>query len=118
MLTIYHNPRCRKSREAFQYLEAQGLAFNTRLYLTDPLTTEQLEVLIKKLGISPQALVRTGEAIWKTQFKGQDLSPKATIKAMVDYPKLIERPIIESDKRACVGRPLSNVEEFLAKLKQ
>ena len=118
MLTIYHNPRCRKSREAYQYLEAQGISFNTRLYLTDPLTAEQLEALIVKLGILPQGLVRTAEAIWKTQYKGQDLSPKATIKAMVDHPKLIERPLIESDTSACIGRPLANVESFLANLKQ
>ncbi|MEP2935579.1 MAG: arsenate reductase family protein [Gilvibacter sp.] len=116
MITIYHNSRCRKSREAHQVLEESGKAFKVHFYLDNPLDKAKIKDLLSKIGIEPMALVRTTEAIWKEHFKGKDLSDQAIIEAMVQYPKLIERPILESDKTACVGRPIDNVHTFLREL--
>lgn len=118
MLTIYHNPRCRKSREALNLLEEQGVAHSIRLYLTEPLNESELTQLLIKLNIDAFDLVRTNEAIWKEQFKGKSLSEAQTIQALLSYPKLIERPIIADHIQAIIGRPLSNVQGFLEKLKQ
>ena len=87
------------------------------MYLNTPLSEDELTTLIAKLNIKPIQLVRTGEAIWKEQFKGKTLSNAALIKAMVNYPKLIERPIIENNANATIGRPLENVRVFLENLR-
>ncbi|MEX2350129.1 MAG: arsenate reductase (glutaredoxin) [Flavobacteriaceae bacterium] len=113
MITIYHNPRCRKSREGLQILEDSGKAFNTVLYLENPPSEKELKSIISKLGISPIELVRKGEADWKENFKGKDLSDDKIIAAMVSYPKLIERPIVIKDTKAVIGRPPENIKVLL-----
>lgn len=118
MLTIYHNPRCRKSREALELLEQINMPFNIKLYLKDPLTNKELEALIKKLAIKPLQLVRTGEPIWKEQFKGKSMTNSEIISAMVANPKLIERPIVEHKGSACIGRPKETLENYLENLTQ
>jgi len=117
VITIYHNSRCRKSREAHQFLEESGLAFDVRYYLENALNIKEIEALLNKLEISPIDLIRTGETIWKQDFKGKQLSNSAIIEAMVQHPKLIERPILESSEFAIVGRPVDNVHKFLRKLR-
>ena len=113
MITIYHNPRCKKSREGLEVLKNSGKEFEIRQYLKDPLSEEELEKLLKKLEIMPIDLVRTNEKIWKEEYRGEDLSDDQIIKAMVQNPKLIERPIVETEKKAVVGRPASNIEEII-----
>ena len=113
-ITIYHNPRCGKSRAALQILEASGLAFNTRLYLADPLTKAELKVLLKKLGIKAAELVRTNEEIYKQHYKGKDFSEAEWITILSDNPILIERPIVERGNKAVIGRPPENVTQLLA----
>ena len=113
MITIYHNPRCAKSREGLQLLESSGNDFQIVKYLDTPFTFNELEELITLLGITPLALVRKGEAIWKTQFKGRELNDTEIIQAMVDYPKLIERPIVVNGKKAIIGRPPSDIKSIL-----
>ncbi len=112
-MKIYHNPRCRKSREGLQILEDSGAAFETVLYLENPPSEKELKSIISKLGITPRELVRTGEADWKENFKGRDLSDDEIIKAMVSYPKLIERPIVVKGDKAVVGRPPEKIKELL-----
>ena len=113
MITIYHNPRCKKSREGLEVLKNSGKEFEVRQYLKDPLSEEELEKLLKKLEIMPIDLVRTNEKIWKEEYKGEDLGDDQIIKAMVQNPKLIERPIVETEQKAVVGRPASNIEEII-----
>jgi arsenate reductase (glutaredoxin) len=113
MTTIYHNPRCRKSREGLQILEDSGETFETVLYLENPPSEKDLKSIISKLGISPIELVRKGEADWKENFKGKDLSDEEIIAAMVSYPKLIERPIVIKDNKAVIGRPPENIKDLL-----
>ncbi|MDC7998198.1 arsenate reductase (glutaredoxin) [Gilvibacter sediminis] len=118
MITIYHNPRCRKSREALQLLESSGISHDIRLYLTDPLSEQELKALIDKLGMTAVELIRKGEAVWKADYKGKELSEADLIKAMITEPKLIERPILSTSDAAVVGRPLEAAEAFLQILKQ
>ena len=117
MITIYHNSRCRKSREAHQLLEESGIPFSVRFYLEDPLNESQIKALLTKLNIAPLQLIRTGEAIWKDLYKGKELNDAALIKAMATHPKLIERPLLESASDAVIGRPIENVQNFLSQAK-
>ncbi|WP_435579229.1 arsenate reductase (glutaredoxin) [Gilvibacter sp.] len=118
MITIYHNPRCRKSREALQLLESSGIAHDIRLYLTDTLTADELKALLIKLNITAEELIRKGEAVWKSAYKGKDLSEADLVKAMITEPKLMERPILSTSDSAVVGRPLEAAQAFLQNLKQ
>lgn len=113
MLKIYHNPRCRKSREGLAILEASGKDFEIVKYLDEPLSVADLTEIIKLLEIAPSTLVRKNEKIWKEQFKGKDLSDKDIIQAMVDHPKLIERPIVIHNAKAVIGRPPENISSIL-----
>ncbi len=110
---IYHNPRCRKSRESLAFLKEKGIEPEIILYLKTPPSFDELKDLISKLGVEPLELIRKKEAIFKENFKGKDLSADEWINAMVEYPKLIERPIIVNGDRAVVGRPKENIEEIL-----
>lgn len=113
-LTLYHNPRCSKSRAALQLLQERGLAPEIVLYLDTPPTAEQLNDILGKLAISARALLRTGEEAYKTlNLAAQDLSETELIAAMVAQPKLIERPILIAGNRAVIGRPPERVLEIL-----
>ncbi len=105
MTTIYHNPRCSKSRQGLALLEESGKEFEIIKYLDGNITIKELEAIISKLGIKPLDLVRKNEAIWKSDFKGKELTDKQIIEAMVANPKLIERPIVINGNKAVVGRP-------------
>jgi arsenate reductase len=113
MLKIYHNPRCRKSREGLAILEASGKDFEIVKYLDDPLSVDELTEIIKQLGIAPEKLVRKNEKIWKENYKGKELTDAEIIQAMVDNPKLIERPIVIHNEKAVIGRPPENISSIL-----
>jgi arsenate reductase (glutaredoxin) len=109
MITIYHNPRCSKSREGIKLLQQSGKDFKTVLYLENPLSFEELETLIKKLDIKPLELVRQKEAIWLEHYKGKNLNDAEIINAMVKHPKLVERPIVVNGNKAVIGRPTESI---------
>ena len=113
MITIYHNARCKKSREGLELLKDSGEDFEIREYLKEPVSTEELKSLLDKLGMAPIELVRKEEKIWKEEFKGKDLSDKELIRIMVENPKLIQRPIIVKNNEAVVGRPASRISDLL-----
>ena len=105
MIKIYHNNRCTKSRCGLEILEKSGKDFEVIKYLENVPTKKELIDLIKMLNIEPINLVRKNEAIWKSNFKGKDLSGDDIINAMLEYPKLIERPIVINGNKAVIGRP-------------
>ncbi|MEO9476102.1 MAG: arsenate reductase (glutaredoxin) [Cyclobacteriaceae bacterium] len=113
MVTIYHNPRCMKSRETLALLEEKKEDISIVEYLKEPPSREQLVEIIEMLGISPFQLIRKGEADYKNNFKGKDLSDDEWIEAMLQYPKLIERPIVIKDGKAALGRPPVQVLDIL-----
>ncbi|ASV28790.1 arsenate reductase (glutaredoxin) [Maribacter cobaltidurans] len=114
MITIYHNPRCRKSREGLQILENSGKEFEVRKYLEDVPTIEELRQILKYLNIPAEKLVRKNESIWKEEYKNKELSEEEIINAMLLHPKLIERPIVIKDNEAVIGRPPENIEQLIS----
>jgi len=112
-MKIYHNPRCSKSRQGLAMLQEADVDLEIIEYLKNPLTKSELEALLKKLNIPPIELVRKNEAIWKEQFKNKTLSDSDLIEAMVAFPKLIERPIIENGEKAVIGRPLEKISAVI-----
>ena len=113
-LTLYHNPRCSKSRGALELLEARGLTPNVVRYLETPLNAAQIKALLGKLGISARQLLRTGEDEYKMlQLADESLSEAQLIEAIAQHPKLMERPILEVGDRAVIGRPPENILELL-----
>ena len=112
-LKIYHNPRCRKSREALHYLEETKQSFDIINYLDNHLLKGEIEQLLKELGYQPEDLIRKNEAIWKEQYKGKDLSVDELVSALNENPKLIERPIISNGKSAVIARPLEKLIDFI-----
>ncbi len=113
MIKIYHNPRCRKSREGLTILENSGKKFEIIKYLDAVPSEKELTVIIKILGISPIELVRKTEKIWKENYKGKELSDTEIITVMIQNPKLIERPIIINNNKAVIGRPSENISEII-----
>ena len=113
-VTIYHNPRCSKSRQTLQLLEEKGIKPIIRLYLEDSPSAKELKEVIAKLNISPRELLRKGEDAYKeNQLSNKELSDAALIKAMVEFPKLIERPIVIKGEHAKLGRPPEQVLDIL-----
>jgi arsenate reductase len=111
--TIYHNPKCTKSRATLALLQEHGIEPKVIEYLKTPPTAAELKAVIGKLGISPEQLVRKGEEIYKTAYAGKKLTDAQWIEAMVCHPILIERPIVVTGNRAVIGRPPENVESLL-----
>ena len=113
MIKIYHNPRCSKSREGISVLDEINQPYEIIKYLENPITKEELMDILKKLNYKPLELVRTKEAIWIEKFKGKNLSDKEIIEAMIQNPKLIERPIVINGNKAIVARPKEKMKEIL-----
>ncbi len=115
-IIVWHNPRCKKSREGLAMAEKianeKGLELEIRKYLDNPPTVEELKQVIKMMGIKPIDLVRTKESIWKENYKGKDLSDEEVIQAMAKYPKLVERPIVIYKNKAVLARPAERVLEL------
>lgn len=111
-ITIYHNPRCSKSRQTLVLIQEHGIEPEVVEYLKTPLDAEQIEQLLAMLNLSASDFVRSKENEFKELgLKGVD--EKTLIKAMSEHPKLIERPVVVKGKRAVIGRPPENVLELL-----
>jgi len=108
-VTIYHNPRCSKSRNTLALLEENGVSPKVVLYLETPPDAAELKGLLQKLGMKASELVRRGEDDYKTAGLDKNSSDREVLAAMVKYPKLIERPIVVKGGKAVLGRPPENV---------
>lgn len=112
MIKIYHNPRCRKSRAGLEYLKTNNKEFEIVEYLNQPLTVEELSKLLKKLNVPVQDLVRKQEAYYKSDLKGKTLTEQQWLEILVKNPKLIRRPIIETERKAIIAEDLSVLDKF------
>ena len=113
-VTIYHNPRCSKSRATLALIEARGIKPKIVDYLKTPPSAAELKAILRKLGLTPRDILRTGETIYaELGFKTRDLDDDALIALMVKNPILIERPIVIAGNKAAVGRPPENVLAIL-----
>ena len=113
MITIYHNNRCRKSREALQYLKEKGASIQIVEYLKNPLDAATWKVVFTQIDQKPQELVRTQEALWKSDFKVKEWSESELLDILAAHPKLVERPIVVSGEKGVLARPLENLIAFL-----
>lgn len=112
-MKIYHNPRCTKSRETLALLNEANVTVEIVEYLKEIPTTEELKEILSKLQLAPIDLVRKGEAIYKESYKGKELTDDEWIQAMIENPKLIERPIVVKGDKAIIGRPPESVKTLL-----
>ncbi|SRR5581483_4806482 len=112
--TIYHNPKCTKSRATLALLQEHGIEPKVIEYLKTPPTATELKAIVGKLGIAPEQLIRKGEDTYKENYAGKKLTDAQWLEAMAKHPILIERPIVVSGNRAVLGRPPENVEQLLS----
>ena len=113
MVRIFHNPRCRKSRETLSLLEERGEQPEIIEYLKTPPAKKELKAILEMLQMKPHELVRKGEPEYREHFKGKELSDDEWLEAMISYPKLIERPIVIKAGKAVLGRPPENALSVL-----
>lgn len=113
-VTIYHNPRCSKSRQTLALLEKRGIEPKIIEYLVTPPTETELKHLLKLLGISPRELLRTKEEEYKkAKLDKPDVSDAEIIRAIAKYPRLMERPIVVAGNKAALGRPPESILKIL-----
>lgn len=113
-ITIYHNPRCTKSRQTLALLEQRGIQPKIVEYLVTPPSEAELKRLLKLLGISPRALLRTKEAEYKqAKLDKPDVTDAEIIRAIIKHPRLMERPIVVAGNKAALGRPPENVLKII-----
>ncbi len=112
-MKIYHNPRCSKSRAALQYLQEKGLEPEIRLYLKEPLTVEELNDVLMRMNKEPEEIVRTHEKIYKSDFKEKNFNRDEWVKILLEYPQLMQRPIIVNGTKAVWGNPVEEIDKIM-----
>lgn len=113
-VVIYHNPRCSKSRQTLQLIEARGIAPRVVEYLKTPPSADELKTILKKLGLRPRDILRTCEPLAsELGLKADGVTDEALIASMVANPVLIERPIVVNGSKAAIGRPPETVLAIL-----
>jgi arsenate reductase (glutaredoxin) len=112
-LTLWHNPRCGKSREALKLLEEKGVDATVVKYLENTPSKEEIQSVLSKLGISARELMRTKETLYKELNLKEETDEEKLIEAMVNNPKLIERPVLITSTQAIIGRPPQKVLDIL-----
>jgi len=110
MYTVYHNPRCKKSRAGLEYVKNKTSDVEVIEYLKNPLTEDRLKKLLMKLNKKPHDMIRTQEAIYRSDFKGRNFTEDEWIKIMVENPKLIQRPIVVKNNKAVWGDPVEEID--------
>jgi len=112
-MKIYHNPRCSKSRETLKIIKDAGAEVEIIEYLKNIPTKEELKLILMQLHLNPIDIIRKGEAVYKEKFKNSNFNDDEWLKIMMEYPKLIERPIVVKGNKAILGRPPANVLDLL-----
>lgn len=112
-MTIYHNPRCSKSRQTLQLMRDAGKEPEIVEYLKNPPTVAELEKILARLHLNPQDIIRTSELEYKAHYQGKDFTDKEWMRILSENPKLIERPIVIKGNTGVIGRPPENVKSLL-----
>lgn len=111
MLTVYHNGECSKCQELSELLEGKEVQY--KFYLHEPLSVEELQALLTKLGATATDIVRTGEQVFAEQYAGKQLSDNELLQAIIDNPILLQRPIVVNGDKAIIARPPQLVKDIL-----
>ena len=112
-MKIYHNPRWSKSRSTLKILQSEGVDLEIIEYLKTPFTSSELKIILNKLRKKPHDIIRKGNSVYKSLNIGKDTEDNKVLSLLIEYPELIERPIIVSNEKAVIGRPPENVFELL-----
>ena len=112
-MKIYHNPRCAHSRAGLKYIEKKGFDLVIRKYLTEGVSEGELLEIIQKTGMKPEELVRTQEKLFKTEYKGKQLTDAEWIRALTEHPQLLQRPIVINGDKAVVACPPEEIEKII-----
>lgn len=115
MYTIYHNARCKKSRAGLQFVKDRTEDFKIIEYLKDPLSRDDFKLLLMRLNKKPLEMVRPQEAIFKSDFKGKNFTDEEWITIILEYPKLLKRPIVVKNNKAVWGDPIEELEILFKK---
>jgi len=113
MITIFHNPKCRKSRLGLQYLQDKDLLYTVVEYLKTPFSRQQFKDLLMKLNMRPFEIVRTQEDDFKEKFKGKNFTDEEWITILLENPKLIQRPIVVKNHKAVLAQPVDEIDRLL-----
>jgi arsenate reductase (glutaredoxin) len=113
MLKIYHNPRCAKSREGLNYLMQHGYEFEVINYIDSPIGIEQLKTILMKLNLKPLQIIRIQEEMYRKELKGKAFSDDEWIGIIVQNPRLLQRPIVESKYKAVIAVPPEKIQELV-----
>jgi len=113
MVKIYHNPRCKKSRAGLQFMQGKGVEPEIIDYIKNSISEEELKDVLIKLNMKPQEIIRTQEAVYKSDFKGKNFNDDEWVKILIEHPKLIQRPIVVKGYKAVIGDPSDNIETLL-----
>ena len=113
MYKIYHNPRCKKSRAGLQYLKDNNIEYEIVEYLNDPITVAELKDILVKMNKLPADIIRTQEKVYKKSFRGKEFTDDEWVSILLEYPKLIQRPIVVKGYKAVLGDPAENISELL-----
>ena len=114
MIKIYHNNRCRKSREALQYLENKEIDIQIIEYMKNPLTAKEWKDLFLQIGKSPREMIRTQETLWKNDYKRQEIDDAKLLDIFSKHPKLIKRPIVLKGQNGVLVQPLEALKAFMS----
>ncbi len=114
MIEVYHNPRCGKSRNCLAFLENANQDYTIIKYLEETPSIDELTSVLSKLKLKPIDLIRQKEKIWIENYKNKEMTDEAIIQAMVNYPILIERPIIIKGNEAIIARDMDKIEAFFS----
>jgi len=112
-MKLYHNPRCSKSRQALSFLQENAIDFDIVFYMKDSLSFKDLQGLLRKLKMTPIDLIRKNEPIWKDAFSGKEMNEEELVNAMILHPKLMGRPLVESENTAVVAVSIGNIKDLL-----
>ena len=113
MITIYHNPKCSKSRAGLAYLKEKGLEYTVVEYIRNPISREVLKDILMKMNAGPEELIRTQEDVYKSDFEGKQFNAEEWIDILLEYPRLIKRPILVKGYRAAVAQSPAEIDKFL-----
>ena len=113
MIKIYHNPKCKKSREGLKYLQEKGIDIEIVNYIKEGITEQELSEIVMKLNIKPANIVRTQEELYRKELKGRNFTDREWIKILSENPRLIERPIVMAKHKAVIAQPPDKADELL-----
>jgi len=112
MFTIYHNPRCSKSRAGLAYLESKEVEFQVVDYIKNPLSKKELKELLMKMNLKPIEIIRTQEDLYKSDLKGKKFTDDEWIRILIENPKLMQRPIVAKKHKAVLAQPPEKIGEL------